>query len=138
MKHPAYHLRMNKAVDRYALLEAIDRLGKVARLEEYTYYGLGGPYLEDFRLVHERFPRLKLVSIEEDDETLKRQAFHMPCRTLKLERSDFGSFLARYDAGDERVFSGWTTPATSIRKIIKLLPEKIDEKTTVYAVFAID
>ena len=65
MKQPPYHLRPNKAVDRLALVEAIKRLGRMGDLSEYTYYGLGGPYLEDFRLLYELCPEIKMVSIEE-------------------------------------------------------------------------
>jgi hypothetical protein len=102
MKHPAYHLRPNKAVDRLALVDAIRHLDRLARLQEYTYYGLGGPYLEDFRLLYELCPDVKMVSIEEDEDTYKRQRFHLPCGTLRLERAEFKSFLARYEPNDEK------------------------------------
>ncbi len=102
MKHPAYQLRPNKAVDRLAFMEAIRRLEKLADLSEYTYYSLGGPYLEDFRLLYEFCPEIRMVSIEENDETLKRQKFHLPCGTIRLEKAEFKSFLARYAPHDER------------------------------------
>jgi len=102
MRHPPYHLRPNKAVDRLMFVEAIRRLGKLAPLSDYTYYGLGGPYLEDFRLLYDFCPEIKMVSIERDKETFKRQKFHLPCGTLRLEKTDFKSFLARYESRDER------------------------------------
>jgi hypothetical protein len=102
MKHPPYHLRPNKAVDRLFFLEAIRRLEYIAVLAEYTYYGLGGPYLEDFRLLYELCPEVDMVSIEEDEETYKRQLFHQPCGKLRLEKADFKSFLARYEPNDAK------------------------------------
>lgn len=102
MRHPAYHLRPNKAVDRFALIEAIKYLEGMCRLKEYTYYGLGGPYLEEFRLLYEYYPEIKMVSIEQDEETFKRQKFHLPCRTLRLKNLDVKSFLTRYDPADKR------------------------------------
>ncbi len=56
MTPPAYHLRTNKAIDRFTFIEAIRRMASPKELSECTYYGFGGPYLEDFRLLHESFP----------------------------------------------------------------------------------
>ena len=102
MKHPPYHLRPNKAVDRLLLLEAIRLLERVEDLSEYTYYGFGGPYLEEFRLLYEFCPQVKMVSIEADNETYKRQEFHLPCGSLKLMKADFRSFLSQYDPDDQK------------------------------------
>lgn len=102
MRHPPYHLRPNKAVDRFMLIEVIKKLGRMGDLSEYTYYGFGGPYLEEFRLLYEFCPEIRMVSIEEDADTLKRQRFHLPCGTLRLEAAEFKSFLARYDSRDEK------------------------------------
>ena len=66
----AYSMRPNKAADRFALMEAIRRLGGLSNngLREYTYYGLGGSYLEDFRLLYELYPEIGMVSIEDNEE----------------------------------------------------------------------
>lgn len=102
MRHPAYHLRPNKAIERVAFVEGIRLITRLERLSEYTYIGFGGPYLEDFRLLYELCPELKLISIEEDGETLKRQEFHLPCGALELKPTRFDSFLAQYEANDEK------------------------------------
>lgn len=102
MKHPPYPLRTNKAVDRFMFIEAIRCLGTPAEVARYTYYGLGGPYLEEFRLLHESFPDMEMVSVERDAETYKQQVFHLPCRRIQLRRGDLKSFLARYDSRDEK------------------------------------
>lgn len=102
MKHPAYQLRPNKAVDRLTLIDAIRRLAKLAELSNYTYYGLGGPHLEDFRLLYEFYPEINMVSIEENEETYKRQKFHLPCGILKLRKEQFKSFLSQYEARDKK------------------------------------
>lgn len=102
MKHPAYHLRLNKAAERLAFIEAIRLLERLNEggLDDYTYYGLGGPYLEDFRLLYEFFPQIGMVSFEEEDETYKRQEFHLPSSKVQLKKSDIGSFISNYDPGD--------------------------------------
>ncbi len=102
MRHPPYHLRLNKAVDRLTLMDAIDRLRNLSALSEYTYYGLGGPYLEEFRLLYESHPEMAMVSIENDKETFKRQAFHLPCGNVRIERESLRSFLARYEPVDRK------------------------------------
>ena len=49
-----YKLRPNKAVDRELFLSLLCRLGAHLMVERYKYIGLGGPFLEDFRLLHKR------------------------------------------------------------------------------------
>jgi hypothetical protein len=104
VKQPAYHLRSNKAVDRLTLIDAIKRIAKLTDLGEYTFYTLGGPYLEDCRQFYEFYPEIAMVSIENNEEIFKRQQFHIPCRKgrMKLKREEFKSFLARYDANNEK------------------------------------
>lgn len=97
MSHPAYHLRPNKAIDRLLMLEAIRYFVPQHKLDGYTYYSLGGPLLEDFQVLHNAMPGMRLVSIEELPQTLKRQKFHQPCGSIKLVESDFKSFLAAED-----------------------------------------
>jgi hypothetical protein len=105
VKQPAYHLRANKAVDRLTLIDAIKRIGALnAKIGEYKYYGFGGPYLEDFRLMHEFYPEIRMISIEDRDEIYKRQRFHAPCHSsqLRLKKIEFKAFLDQYDGSDEK------------------------------------
>jgi hypothetical protein len=105
VKQPAYHLRANKAVDRLTLIDAIRRIGALdGNIGEYTYYGFGGPYLEDFRLMYEFYPEIRMISIEDSDEVYKRQQFHAPCRSsqLRLKKIEFKAFLDQYDGGNEK------------------------------------
>jgi len=105
MSQPPYHLRTNKAADRFAFIEAMRRLERLAGpLAEYTYYGLGGAYLEDIRLVYEFYPEISMVSIEENGEICSRQEFHRPCADdrLQLENNTLKSFIATYEAKDEK------------------------------------
>jgi putative O-methyltransferase len=103
VKHPPYHLRPNKAVDRLTLIDAIRLITKPATLSKYTYYSMGGPTLDDFRLIYEFYPEIKMVCIERDEQTHRRQRFHLPCRShrLKLVNEPVTSFLTHYDAKDE-------------------------------------
>lgn len=103
MSAPPYHLRKNKAADRFALIEAIRRLPKLGNnLMDYTYFGLGGPYLEDMRLIYEYCPEIQMVSIEEDEEVYNRQNFHRPCGGIRILNSDMSSFITTYEANDRK------------------------------------
>ena len=104
MRQPSYHLRPNKAADRLAFLEALKRLETFSAegLGAYTYYGLGGPYLEEFRLLYEAFPDIGMVSIENDPETARRQRFHLPCSTMRIATGDVFDYIGSYDPRDAK------------------------------------
>ena len=104
MSSPPYHLRPNKAADRFAFMEAINRLSRTSDrgLQEYTYHGLGGPYLEDFRLLYEFCPDIKMVSFEIKEEIYNRQRFHRPNINLKLKHENIMSFIDRYNPRDAK------------------------------------
>ncbi len=104
MKHPPYHLRVNKAIDRFLLVEILDILKKRCEISDYTYYGFGGPFLEDCRLIHNHCPEIKIVSIEKNEQTFKRQKFHRFSKNLDLRREDFASFLAEFSSSGREIF----------------------------------
>lgn len=86
MRHPAYNLKVNKEADRAVMIETIRRAIPVFGKEsEYRYIGFGGPFLEDMKRVHRAFPEIKLVSLEGDEETYKRQEFHRFLNNEQLE-----------------------------------------------------
>ncbi len=104
MRHPPYHLRVNKAIDRFLLVEILDILKRHCDLSDYTYYGFGGPFLEDCRLIHNRCPEIKIVSIETNQQTFKRQEFHRFSKNLELIDEDFASFLANFSSNGKEIF----------------------------------
>lgn len=92
--HPAYHLRPNKAIDRFVFLEIIRTLELRCTLRNYKYIGLGGPYLEDFRLLSQQFPKMHLICVEKDEETHKRQKFHLCSRQMTCIHRGLGDYIA--------------------------------------------
>ncbi len=123
MRHPAYQLRRNKAIDRAILLEIIEKMAREVDLSRYTYIGLGGPFLDDIRLISNQFPELHYVSIERDQNTHKRQRFHSVCKTLRL-------VLGTTDAYLDHEFE---TDTLSIFWLdyLDLLPSNLEEFATV-------
>lgn len=78
-----YRLRPNKAVDRELFLSLLTRLAPQLGLDKYHYIGLGGPFLEDFRLVHGRLGIAKMTCIETEEEVHKRQLFNRPVASIE-------------------------------------------------------
>jgi len=106
-----YRLRPNKAVDRELFLSLLMRLAPNLGLEKYHYVGLGGPFLEDFRLLHSRIgigrkrggrTVGRLTCVESELEVHKRQLFNRPVASIKCIHSTLDDFL------DKTTF---TTPA---------------------------
>ena len=104
MAHPPYHLKTNKAIDRLLLVDILDVLKMNCGLSDYTYYGFGGPFLEDCRLIHNRCPEIQIVSIEKDEETFKRQEFHSFSKNLELRNEDFSDFLLNFSSSGKVIF----------------------------------
>lgn len=93
-RHPAYHLRPNKAVDRLVFLDILRALELYYPLNDHVYIGFAGPYSEDFRLLAQTFPALRMISVEEDGETHKRQEFHLCSSRMELHHCTFEEFLS--------------------------------------------
>lgn len=78
-----YQLRPNKAVDRELFLSLLSRISGTLQIEDYKYIGLGGPFLEDFRLIHARLGITDMVSVEIEPSVHKRQEFNKPIPSIK-------------------------------------------------------
>lgn len=103
MRHPAYHLRTNKAVDRLSWISQIR--DSLIDERKASFYSLGGPFLEDMKLAHVAFPRLRLVSVESNLQTYKRQKFHNFTSQLKLFNATIDDYLIHhYEPSDQDFF----------------------------------
>ena len=89
MRHPPYQVRTNKAVDRLLLVEVLRHL----QPREFTYHSLGGPFLEDLRVMDHYFPDMKIVSLESSEHTFKRQLFNQFSSRVDLRRTTLNDFL---------------------------------------------
>jgi len=96
---PPYHLKTNKAIDRFLLLEL---LKNISDYSQYEYIGFGGPYLEDFKLFQHYYPEISLTSIEKDKDIYKRQRFHKISSKIKLIRRDVDCFFEKIYSARKR------------------------------------
>lgn len=105
MQHPPYQLRTSKAVDRLMLVDVLRVLESASRYREFTYYTLGGPFLEDIRIMEHFFPEMQFVSLESNKQTYLRQQFHKFSSRISLKHRDMTSFLTRdYEPGEKDIF----------------------------------
>ncbi len=88
-----YRLRPNKAVDRELFLSLLMRLAPKLALEKYHYVGLGGPFLEDFRLIHGRVGIAKMTCIEMEEQVHKRQLFNRPIASIECIHKSLEDYL---------------------------------------------
>lgn len=92
-----YRLRPNKAVDRELFLSLLTRLAPKLSIEKYHYVGLGGPFLEDFRLVHARLGIAKMTCVETEQQVHKRQVFNRPVACVECVHTTLENFLDETD-----------------------------------------
>jgi hypothetical protein len=92
-----YRLRPNKAVDRELFLSLLMRLAPALSLEKYHYVGLGGPFLEDFRLVHARLGLARMTCVETEEEVHKRQLFNRPVASIECIHKTLEDYLDGID-----------------------------------------
>ena len=92
-----YHLRPNKAVDRELFLGLLSRLAATLHIENHRYVGLGGPFLEDFRLVHARLGIDDLVCVEDELEVHKRQKFNRPVNRIRCVHNTLENYIDSND-----------------------------------------
>lgn len=121
--HPAYHLRPNKAIDRFMLIDVLRNI-PLEKRKKYEYIGLGGPFLEDFKIMHHYYPEISLTSIEENEDTFKRQKFNKSFRAINLVKSDIASYFSEHDEfGHPLVvwFDGTDFRQRTIENIITIL-----------------
>jgi hypothetical protein len=103
MSIPAYHLRTNKIVERYLFVELLHRLDNhlPARIKEHLYVGLGGPYLEDFNLIHATFGSRQMISLEIDEWVITRQKINTPHSAVTLTPQSTTDFAGAFEATNE-------------------------------------
>ncbi|NQU64620.1 MAG: hypothetical protein HQ517_10110 [SAR324 cluster bacterium] len=92
-----YRLRQNIAVDRELFLALLGRLTASLKLEEYRYIGLGGPFLEDFRLIHAKLGLTDLKCIESEEDVHSRQKFNRPVNSIECIHSTLEDYMDMAD-----------------------------------------
>jgi hypothetical protein len=98
---PAYHLRTNKTVERLLFAELLRRLDRQLEtpIAKYKYVSLGGPYLEDFALIHSTFGNRSMTSLEIYEHIRSRQRINQPHSRIDLTLDSTSDFVDEYETG---------------------------------------
>jgi hypothetical protein len=89
----AYRLRPNKAVDRELFVSLLGRLAAALKIEKHAYVGLGGAFLEEFRLLHARTGIADMVCVEQEKPVHERQKFNRPIATIRCVHACLEDYL---------------------------------------------
>ncbi|EFH3460158.1 TPA: hypothetical protein JLL22_000134 [Escherichia coli] len=94
-----YHLRQHKAVERNLFIELLRKLNNYVNISDYVYIGFGGPFLEDFKQLHNALKINKMISLEVDANVHKRQKFNKPISCIDLGEEPLSSseFITQSD-----------------------------------------
>lgn len=92
-----YHLRQNKTIERSLFIDLLSRVARYRNISDYTYIGFGGPFLEDFKLLHSALRIEKMVSIEGNKNVASRQNFNLPLSCIEIRNQLSGEFLTNYE-----------------------------------------
>lgn len=98
-----YHLRPNKAIDRYAFLELLSKIDRSSSISQYKYIGFGGHSLEDFKYIHSRFGLGNMLSIEEDADVYNRQKFNQPHNCIDCLQQSSSQFIDEFQRTQETI-----------------------------------
>ena len=89
----AYRLRPSKAVDRELFVSLLGRLAATLKIENHMYVGLGGAFLEEFRLLHARTGIVDMVCVEQEESVHERQKFNRPISTIQCVHDSLEDYL---------------------------------------------
>ncbi|MGR3807190.1 O-methyltransferase [Pasteurella testudinis] len=92
-----YHLRQNKAIDRILFIDILNKINNYKNISDYEYIGFGGPFLEDFKIIHRELKIKNMISIEEDINVHRRQLFNKPLSCIRFEHKSSADFISSHD-----------------------------------------
>lgn len=102
-----YHLRVNKAIERGLFIESLKYLNRITPIHKYKYIGFGGPFLEDYKLLHANFDIHEMVSLEADARVYERQKFNLPLGCIELRQQNSSEFIEEFDPPDNERHIIW-------------------------------
>ncbi len=92
----SYNLRPNKFVERQLFIELLAKVCSESP-EKYVYVSLGGPQLEDQKLVHQQLGFRHLISLELDPIVHQRQLFNLRPASVKCLKNSTEDFVVDFD-----------------------------------------
>lgn len=130
----SYSIRPSKTVERLLFVELLSRVDRALPrpMHQYCYIGLGGPFLDDFRLMYAEFAMRQMISIERDPQVHRRQQFNKPFGHIQCLNVESGEFIddleTSADCGQRLLWLDYTEAGAGalrrqIQEIETLLPK---------------
>lgn len=137
----AYHLRPNKAIERQLFVELLTRLedGLPQKLQDYSYYGFGGAYMEDFRLSQRHLGLTRMFSIEEIPNAIARQRFNRPANCIRFKKLNSKKFVETFNSDTPTIVwldytrPSWREQFVEVETLARALPQNSILKITLAA-----
>ncbi len=137
----AYHLRPNKAIERQLFVELLTRLedGLPQRYSDYSYYGFGGAYMEDFRLSQRHLGLTRMFSIDEAPNSIARQKFNRPVNCIRFKKQNSKEFVESFKSASPAIIwldytrPSWREQIVEVDTLARALPQNSVLKVTLAA-----
>lgn len=123
----AYHLRPNKAVERGLFIQLLRKINKYFNISDYRYIGFGGPFMEDFKVLHQELRITDMICIEKDTNTRIRQSFNKPlsCINFYDKACTSTDFINEHDFDKQSIvwldFVSFNDLNSQLSDVVKLL-----------------
>lgn len=99
-----YLLRLKKQIERKIIIETLQRLSGILKIDNYHYFGLGSVYFADFILFHKYLNISKMTSVEIREEDEKRFDFNIPFDFIDFYIKDCGEYLSKHLNWEDKLF----------------------------------
>ena len=117
----SYHLRPNKAVERNLFVNVLRVISRYKNISSYHYYGMGGPFMEEFKLLHAENRISRMTCIEESEEVAKRQKFNSPISGIDFFLGPISAFIPTFFPVDPTIiWLDYTTPKQLVQQLTEL------------------
>src|SRR5262245_56055209 len=94
----AYHLRVNKYIDRQLFVEALGLVNRFIPLAGHGYVSMAGAYLEDCRVMHQSMRISRMYSFDTEASVLARQAVNRPFGFIRCEQRSSGQVIEGFES----------------------------------------
>ena len=111
-----YHLKPNKTIDRNIFLEILERIQNYISLNDHTYIGLGGAFLEDFKILHKKLDITNMICLEKDYNTYHRQQFNKPINCIDFKYTTTKEFIDDFNFDEPAIIWLDYTSASDIKQ----------------------
>lgn len=94
----AYHLRVNKYIDRQLFMESLGVLNRYRPLSGHGYVSMAGAYLEDCRVLHQATRISRMYSFERSASVVARQTINRPFGFIQLNQHDDKEIVTQFES----------------------------------------